>query len=124
MNVKKTALTMMYLSVLFLISCASGHCRRNQEGRSAAGATPNEHVLVSKVDGSLQCNMGKGVALDEMAQELTKAGITVYSSENRHDGLMHIQACGTPTGQINVYEIADSDLPEALKLGFRELEQD
>ena len=75
-------------------------------------------IKVYKADGSLQCGMGKGVSVSEMAKEL--AGIKIYTSENKSDGMMRIQVCGSPTGQCNVYEIDRADLEKALAKGFRE----
>jgi hypothetical protein len=46
-------------------------------------------------------------------------GIQVFSSENKHDGMMRIQVCGAPTGYANVYEIDEKDLEAALKAGFK-----
>lgn len=122
MILRKSIVTLGHLSVLFLVSCASGHSHRNQEV-NASGASPSDHMLVFKADGSLQCQMGTGTPVDAMAKTLTAKGITVYSSENRHDGLMHIQACGTPTGMINVYEISKNRLEDALELGFKKYDQ-
>lgn len=79
-------------------------------------------VKVHKPDGSLQCGMGKKIALEEMEKELK--GIQVFSRSNQNDGLMRIQVCGAPTGQSNVYEISRSDLEKALKAGFKEWTQE
>lgn len=79
---------------------------------------PQTRVKVFKYDGSLQCGMGKPIPVSEMQKEL--AGITVYSAENKPDGLMHIQACGTATGRANVYEIDKTALEAAKKKGFKE----
>ncbi|MES2962418.1 MAG: hypothetical protein V4760_00915, partial [Bdellovibrionota bacterium] len=46
----------------------------------------------------------------------------VFSRDKRADGLMHIQVCGSPTGQINVYEIPVSALKEAEGKGFKKLD--
>ena len=74
-------------------------------------------VFVYKNDGSLQCGVSQAIPIDEMAKEL--GDIKVYSSANKHDGMMHIQVCGSSTGQVNVYEIAKSDLKKALSKGFK-----
>lgn len=75
-------------------------------------------VKVYKADGSLQCGMGKGIPVSEMAKELE--GFKIYSSENKSDGMMRIQVCGSPTGQCNVFEIDRTQLDKALSKGFRE----
>lgn len=89
-----------------------------KEQSAQISVSSQERVRVFKYDGSLQCGMGKAVPMAEMAKEL--AGITIYSQENKPDGLMHIQACGTPTGRANVYEIDKSALEQAKKKGFKE----
>ena len=74
-------------------------------------------VFIYKYDGSLQCKKNSGTPLKQMEKKL--GDIQIISSENRSDGLMRIQMCGTPTGQANVYEIQKVDLPKAQKRGFR-----
>lgn len=105
----------------FMFGCASGHCIQStkapppppiEEPKMMA-----EKVKVFKYDGSLQCGMGKPVSAADMQKEL--GTIKVYGSENKFDGLMHVQACGTITGKANVYEIDKKDLEAAQKLGFK-----
>jgi hypothetical protein len=79
-----------------------------------------DRVFVYKADGSLQCNMAKGIAPEEMEKEL--GGIQVFSRATRADGKMHIQVCGSPTGQVNVFEIPSSSLKDAEKRGFKKFE--
>ena len=77
-----------------------------------------DHVKVYKADGTLQCGQGKKISISDMQKDLKD--IKVYSSENKNDGMMRIQLCGSPTGNANVYEIDRKDLEAALKLGFKE----
>lgn len=77
-----------------------------------------DKVKVFKADGTLQCGQGKKIDISEMQKDLK--GIKVYSSENKNDGMMRIQLCGTATGNSNVYEIDRKDLEAALKAGFKE----
>lgn len=93
---------------------ASESTNSSQQG----AGMPTNRVKVFKYDGSKQCGMAEATPIDKMQKELK--GIKVYSSENLADGLMHIQACGTPTGKANVYEIDKKDLAAAKKLGFKE----
>ena len=81
-----------------------------------------EMVYVYKPDGSRHCDKFSGISLDTMAKELSDSGIAVYARRKSHDGSEGIAVCGKPTGGINVYQIAGSDLPRALELGFRRLE--
>lgn len=115
-------LNLSMIAALFL-GCAHGNCRSQRPPHEAGKEVKMEPNSLSKVkvykpDGSLQCGMGKGISLSEMAKELE--GFKIYSSENKNDGMMRIQVCGSPTGQCNVYEIEKSQLEKALSKGFRE----
>ncbi len=76
----------------------------------------HQRVQIAKANGSLQCNQGKTISLEKMAEELK--GIPVYSQKTLNDGLMRIQVCGSPTGDSNVYEIPKDQIETALKRGF------
>jgi len=76
-------------------------------------------IFVFKLDGTNHCEPYAGVNLDSMELELTAAGIKVFSRRKGYDGREGIAICGAPTGQINIYEIASSDLSAALSLGFK-----
>ena len=82
-----------------------------------------KRVRVYKTDGSLQCGMGQRIGLKDMASEQLP-NIQIFSSENKHDGLMRIQVCGQPTGTCNVYEILEADFEQATKLGFKKWNRD
>jgi len=113
-----------------VLGCAQGHCRRKAEAPGLASAPPvtkpaegvvpseqAERVFVYKYDGSLQCNAGKPIRVEAMAKEL--AGIQIFSSQKKKDGLMHIQVCGSITGMANVYEIPTLSLKSAEAKGFK-----
>ncbi len=61
--------------------------------------------------------MGKPIALDTMAKELS--GIQILSSVKKPDGLMHIQVCGSITGMANVFEIPARHQKAAEAKGFK-----
>ena len=118
-------------ATVLLAACANTNCRAMKEQQNAGGAAPvskeadpmtktsvADRVRVSKPDGSLQCGQGKATAISEMQKQLKD--IHVYSAENKNDGLMRIQLCGSPTGNHNVYEINRKDLSKALSYGFIE----
>ncbi len=121
---------LVLLSMGFVLgACSHANCGAQKPkdqsalAASATGATvgsgsSTDKVKVYKADGSLQCGQGKKIDLYEMQKGL--GTIKVYSSENKNDGMMRIQLCGTPTGNSNVYEIDRKDLEAALKLGFKE----
>ena len=94
----------------------SSQTKLTDEAQKALKGTQMSRVKIFKADGSLQCNQGKKISLDEMAKQLKD--IKIYSSENKHDGLMRAQMCGRPTGFNNVYEIDVDNLDKAVKLGF------
>ncbi len=75
-------------------------------------------VHVAKLDSSASCEIGSGTPLTEMQKELV--GIAVYSAQKLSDGSSQSDVCGIQTGEYNVYEIAESDLSQALALGFTE----
>ena len=116
------------LSLAYLSGCASGHCRGQENLTEAAKLKwqdketleqqKNLKVRVYKPDGSLQCGMGQRLTPEVMSEQLS--GVRVFSMKNQDDGFIHIQACGTPTGKINVYEISMADLEKASKAGFKE----
>jgi hypothetical protein len=89
----------------------------------AGGNSAASTLFVFKPDGTIQCDKSPGVALDSMEQELRSVDIKVFSSRKGYDGREGIAVCGAPTGQINVYEIASSDVSEALGLGFNQIPQ-
>src|SRR5690606_4760685 len=99
---------------LTVLGCASGHCRGRESIKEASKMKWTdeevmekrraERVFVYKPDGSLQCGMGQSIKPETMASQLGE--IKIYSMENKNDGMMRIQLCGSPTGQINVYEIS------------------
>ncbi len=130
---------LVILAAFLVQACASRHCRHlrdeeNAQKASSAGGikvptseelpmdkikpSSADRVRVFRFDGSLQCGMGRGQSLSEMQKDLKN--IPVHQSWKRHDGMMRIQLCGSPTGQSNVYEIDRKDLEAALKLGFKE----
>jgi hypothetical protein len=81
-----------------------------------------ETAYVYKPDGTRHCEKTPGISLAAMAQVLIRSGIHVYTQRKSHDGREGIATCGNPTGSINVYEIARSDLQKALQLGFQRLD--
>ena len=87
----------------------------------SAGTPSVRTLFVFKLDGTKHCEPYAGVSLDSMALELGGAGIEVFSRRKGYDGREGIAVCGAPTGQINIYEIASSDLSAALRLGFKQL---
>lgn len=125
-----------FLGFCLLMGCATGNCRQTKDSEAKQLAAnspapqpteipatkpipgPAEKVKVFKYDGSLQCGMGKAISPEDMKKDLKS--LTVHSATSRADGLMHIQQCGTPTGQANVFEIDKANLSEAKKRGFKE----
>ena len=120
------------MALIFVTACTSTNCRRKKENQAPLpieqiekepfkdhSKSKQDSAFVFKYDGSLQCGMGQKISAKEMAKQLTRKNIPVISSQNKPDGLMHIQVCGSPTGQANVYEIPAAKLEEAQKLGFK-----
>ena len=116
--------------LLLFVGCSTTQCaNKNTESTvpkaeipTISGVNQMLKVKVFKPDGTLQCNQGQKLGLDAMVKELI--GIQIFSSENKHDGLMRIQVCGQPTGTCNVYEILEADLDQAIKFGFKKWNRD
>jgi hypothetical protein len=88
---------------------------------SCVVAAQDGRITVYKSNGSLQCEPESGVTVTAMGETLTAAGISVYSSKNISDGMMHAQVCGAPTGRLNLYEIDEGNLAKAEAMGFQVL---
>src|SRR5438105_724350 len=86
--------------------------------QGALSQQPPQSVEVFKADGSLQCEASTSTGLDQMAKELTGAGISVLSMRKANDGLIHIALCGTSTGAVNVFQVDAGALEKARSLGF------
>ena len=119
---KNLLLLILTAAGLSLVACSHANCgaqkTTNKSGAVMDKTSSSDHVKVYKADGSLQCGQGKKISISDMQGDLKD--IKVYSAENKNDGMMRIQLCGTPTGNANVYEIDRKDLEAALKLGFKE----
>ncbi len=112
--------------LIFNLGCSAQPCKieertqqviTGKEKTSSDSKDLTQKIYVYKADGSLQCGQGQKIDPNEMKKEF--GTIEVFSADNRHDGLMRIQMCGHPTGTCNVYQIKNSDLDQALKLGFK-----
>lgn len=104
-----------YVSLACLVLCAgivTGHAGNRGSVVS---------VYVYKADGSRQCEHSSLDTLASMREQLADAGINVFTSRKGWDGREGIALCGSPTGEINIYEIDAAALHKAMALGFREL---
>ena len=114
------------LSAAALTACQSGNCRsnrsesekQNKKADAQMSSGSQARVKVYKYDGTMQCGMGKAISISDAQKELN--GMTVYSADNKSDGLMRIQVCGAPTGRANVFEIDQSSAEKAAAKGFKE----
>lgn len=75
-------------------------------------------VKIYKADNSVQCDRSGGIKMKDMERELTGEGIKVVSSCYGHDGFGRLAVCGESTGNLNVFEIPESQLQKAKRLGF------
>ena len=116
--------------LFWLAGCASGQCKRDgtpvmadEEAKTISEQElANEIIVIGKSDQSLQCGYNIGMSLNQMAQELE--GIQILRTEKRHDGLMRVQSCGSPTGMMNVFFIYRKDVKKAVRLGYKVLDTD
>src|SRR3989475_8880718 len=74
-------------------------------------------IEVAKYDGSLQCEMGRPVSLDEMEKELRAANIAIQAKAKKADGIRHPQMCGASAGTMKAYPINKSEVEKARGLG-------
>jgi len=86
-------------------------------------------IWIAKADGTLQCDEGKEISLDEMAKELESYGPKVLEKKKVNDCKLHSAVCGAPTGQVNAYLISIADWLDFQSgivgtMGFFELECD
>jgi len=131
MSFRQIGLLSFSLFALCLTNCSHQNCKIEERppveitGKETT-VTQNKdlttRVRVFKPDGTLQCGQGQKIDLNTMKKDLQD--IEVFSSENKHDGLMRVQVCGHPTGMANVYEILAADLERAQKLGFKKWNKD
>lgn len=77
----------------------------------------SETVRVAKSDESKQCE-NNGISLADMQQQL--GDISVYAASKEYDDHLYPMECGGNTGSFNVYDIAASDLEQAIAVGFFE----
>ncbi len=123
-------LTVGIACVFLLVGCASGQCKRDGTPVVADEAAKtiseqelaNEIIVIGKSDQSLQCGYNIGMSIIQMAQELE--GVQILRTEKRHDGLMRVQSCGSPTGMMNVYFIYRKDVKKSVRLGYKVLDSD
>lgn len=86
--------------------------------------TAQKYVKMYRPDGSLQCEKGSGMSLDDAKKEWANLDLEVLEAQVRPDGLMHIQQCGKPTGNVFVIRIALENQEKALNLGWKVWTQD
>lgn len=115
----------VFVSLLF--GCSTAQCRKPTQIDKEAGntAVPEKllagpgRTLVAKKDGSKQCQgVDASTAKTPEAMKAELKDIKVFEMAKQQDGMMRIALCGSPTGNYNVYEIAEEDFKKASKYGF------
>jgi hypothetical protein len=115
----KVFLTLL-VAVLLCGACSTRSCREvNMAGvpESIQATSESKNILVYKYDGTKQCGEGQEITLDAMSRQLRD--VKIISMSKKHDGMMRIQVCGSPTGHANVFEILEKDLAKAKSYGFQ-----
>jgi len=115
----------MILGILATISsCAHSETKMTKEkSMTSTGASSGKKIWIYKEDGTVQCEGEKGRPLEQDQKSVEKAGIKIFASKKTTDGKMRIQMCGSPTGNVNAFEILASQEAAAKKLGFRVLKE-
>lgn len=74
--------------------------------------------LVYKENVAIQCQEGR-ISTEQTAKMLTDKGIDVVSSHcGEHTGVAVLAVCGAGTLHINLHQIANSSVADAVELGF------
>jgi hypothetical protein len=107
----------MFFIAISLLLVACGADTQNPE-ENAPLKIQGTQEKVFKHDKSIQCEEG-GIPVDDMRLELAKAGVDVICAQKEHDGISRITVCGEATGNVNVFVIHNSNVPDAEKLGFK-----
>lgn len=74
-------------------------------------------VWVYKLDGTLQCDQGLEISLEEMQKQLESIGARVLQAKKQMSCNLFASVCGAPTGMANTYEISTEDW-ERIRRGF------
>ena len=79
-----------------------------------------ESMVLERPDGSLQCERGASSKelLRDAKKELSQAGVRVLTVALGHDGKVHAQMCGAPTGRVIRIRIRPSDREKVAAMGF------
>ncbi|MES3022924.1 MAG: hypothetical protein V4857_15240 [Pseudomonadota bacterium] len=101
-----------------LSSCGGG-------GGGPTPPPPDSNVFVIKSRGAVQCTTAP-MPLETLGRQLTDAGVPLVNVIGIEpnapscgvDGKAYPAACGSPTGQIGIFLIAEYQLPKATAAGF------
>ena len=79
-----------------------------------------ESIVMERPDGSKQCEPGpsKKNLLRDAKKELSRAGVRAVEVASGHDGRVHAQICGAPTGRVIRIRVRASDREKAAGIGF------
>jgi hypothetical protein len=111
------------LACLLVLGCSGGGqepAERNDPQLDVFDPPPPaDSVRVFIATGHTQCN-NDGVTLAQTELRLLQAGIDVLSSScGAITGVAYIAACGGPTPDINLHYVRRANLPDAERVGFR-----
>lgn len=112
--------TFIFTTIALLLTACGAENKHSEEKELMEKQSPQTKVF--RHDKSIQC-AGSGIPVDDMRLELAKTGIDVICAQKAHDGMGRTSVCGAATGNINVFVIHNSNLPDAEKLGFRSVEE-
>ena len=94
-------------------------------GGVSASPPPDTNVFVIKSRGAVQCTTAP-MPLATLERQLTDAGVQLVGSIGTQlispscgvDGKAYAASCGSPTGQIGIFLIQESQLQKATAAGF------
>jgi hypothetical protein len=100
-------------AIAMLFGCSGGESKAPPQPAS---------VSVYKTAGAVQCT-GGGLSIEDLRRQLDSAEISIHSAGCGSDGKMYPAACGQPDGQIGIFEVPESQVQAAAKLGFAQLSE-
>ncbi|MBK9294014.1 MAG: hypothetical protein IPM57_06145 [Oligoflexia bacterium] len=124
------------LSLATSLGCSHGKCNnlpqrptseehskniQNTQAEVTQGAqVPREETFITifKDSGEKQCQPKSQIPISKMKTQLESAKIPVLEYKTQNDGQMHIQVCGSTTGELHTFLIEKKYLPKAKKLGY------
>ncbi|VAW99967.1 hypothetical protein MNBD_GAMMA22-1059 [hydrothermal vent metagenome] len=114
----------LVLSLIILVSCQDENSTSQNVEKTVelndVVPTENDVIKVFKASGDKQCQSSNS-SLDMMSSELVSSGVDVICAFKGRATNTDLTSCGSVTGEINVFDINNSNLPDALVIGYKKI---